>query len=118
MGVHRAGDAGVFAQDEFVGPDLNIAIDGAVNGNGVAGERRRFGRATQGDRLARRVKTVGSATGVKHDVLAGYRHAAIDCGFGDIDGTRRQANGAAYGAVANRQALARRDNIAADGGIV
>ena len=118
MGAHRAGDAGVFAQDELVGPDLNIAIDGAIDGNGVAGERRRFSGAAQGDRLAYRVKTVGGATGVKDDVLAGYRHAAIDCGFGDIDGTRRQANGAAYGAVANRQALARRDNIAADGGIV
>ena len=51
-------------------------------------------------------------------MLTGYRHAAIDCGFGDIDGARRQANGSAYGAVANRQALACRDNIAADGGVV
>ena len=35
-------------------------------------------------------------------MLTGYRHTAIDYGFGDIDGARRQANGAAYGAVANR----------------
>lgn len=118
MGVHRAGDAGVFTQDELVGPDLNIAIDGAVDGYGVAGKRRRFGGAAQGDRFACRVKTVGGAAGVEHDVLAGHRDAAIDCGFGDIDGACRQTNGAAYGAIANRQVLTRRDNIAADGGVV
>lgn len=118
MGVHRAGDAGVFTQDELVGPDLDIAIDGAVDGYRTARECCRLGGAAQGNRLAHRVKTVGGATGVEHDVLTGYRHAAIDCCFGDIDGTRRQANGSAYSAVANRQALACRDNIAADGSVV
>ena len=118
MGVHRAGNAGVFAQDEFVGPDLDIAVDDAVDGYRTARECCRLGRAAQGNRLAHRVKTVGGATGVEHDMLTGYRHAAIDCGFGDIDGTRRQANGSAYSAVANRQALACRDNIAADGSVV
>ena len=102
MGVHRAGDAGIFAQDELIGPDLDIAIDGAVDGYRTARERCRLGGATQGNRLAHRVKTAGGATGVEHDVLTGYRHAAIDCGFGDIDGACRQANGSAYGAVANR----------------
>ena len=102
MGIHRAGDAGVFAQDEFVGPDLDIAIDGAVDGYRAASERCRLGGAAQGNRLAHRIKTVGGAIGVEHDMLTGYRHAAIDRGFGDVDGACRQANGAAYGAVANR----------------
>ena len=102
MRAHGTGDAGVFTQDELVGPDLDIAIDGAVDGYRTACERCRLGRAAQGNCLAQRVKTVGSATGVEHDMLTGYRHAAIDYSFGDIDGARRQANGAAYGAVAHR----------------
>ena len=102
MGVHRAGDVSVFTQDEFVGPDLDIAIDSAVDSYRTARECCRLGGAAQGNRLAHRVKTVGGATGVEHDVLTGYRRAAIDCGFGDVDGARRQANGSAYGAIANR----------------
>ena len=100
--VHGAGDVGVLAQDELVGPNLDIALDGAIDGHRVARKRCRLGGASQGNRLAYRVETVGGATGVEHDMLTGYRHAAIDCGFGDIDGARRQANSAAYGAVANR----------------
>lgn len=102
MRAHGAGDAGVFAQDELIGPNLDIALDGAVDGHRIACKCCRLGGASQGNSIAHRVKTVGGATGVEHDVLTGYRHAAIDCGFGDIDGARRQANGAAYGAVANR----------------
>ena len=116
--VHGAGNAGILAQDELIGPNLDIAVDGAIDCHGVACERCRLGRAAQGNRLAHCVKTVGGDTSVEHDMLTGYRHAAIDCGFRDIDGARRQANGAAYGAVANRQALACRDNIAADGSVV
>ena len=100
--VHGAGDVGVFAQDELVGPNLDIALDGAIDGHRVARKRCRLGGAAQGNRLAYRIEAVGGATGVEHDMLTGYRHAAIDCGFGDIDGARRQANSAAYGAVANR----------------
>ena len=95
MRVHGAGNAGVFTQDELVGPDLDIAIDGAVDGHGVAREHCRLGRTAQGNCLTHRVKTVGGATGVEHDMLTGYRHTAIDCGFGDIDGACRQANGSA-----------------------
>ena len=118
MRAHGAGDTGILAQDELIGPNLDIALDGAVDGHGVACERCRLGGAAQGNRLAHCVKTVGGATSVEHNVLASYRYASINCGFGDIDGARRQANGAAYSAVANRQALARRDNIAADGSVV
>ncbi|MFR7733829.1 MAG: hypothetical protein ACLU7D_11060 [Collinsella sp.] len=118
MRVHGAGDAGVLAQDELIGPNLDIALDGAVDGHRIACKCCRLGGASQGNCLAHRVKTVGGATGVEHDVLTGYRHAAIDCGFGDIDGARRQANGSAYGAVANREGIARGDNIAADGSVV
>ena len=118
MRAHGAGNAGILAQDELIGPNLDIAVDGAIDGHGVACERCRLGGAAQGNRLAHCVKTVGGATSVEHDMLTGYRHAAIDCSFGDIDGARRQANGAAYGAVANREGIARGDNIAADGSVV
>ena len=102
MRVHGAGDVGVLAQDELVGPNLDIAIDGAIDGYRVARKRCRPGGAAQGNRLAHRIETVGGATGVEHNVLAGHRDAAINRGLGDVDGARRQANGAAYGAVANR----------------
>ena len=51
-------------------------------------------------------------------MLAGHRHAAIDRGLGDIDGARRQTDGAAYGAVADRKRVACRDDVAVDGGVV
>ena len=51
-------------------------------------------------------------------MLSGNRHASINGGLGDIDGASCQADGAAYGAVANRQALTSRDDIAVDGRVI
>ena len=51
-------------------------------------------------------------------MLASHRYAAINCGFGDIDGARRKTNGAAHRAVADREGIARSDDIAVDGGVV
>ncbi len=89
--VHGAGNAGILAQDELIGPNLDIAVDGAIDCHGVACERCRLGRAAQGkpSRPLRKNSWHG-ATSVEHDMLTGYRHAAIDCGFGDIDGARRR----------------------------
>ncbi|MEI3351932.1 MAG: hypothetical protein V8Q95_04445 [Collinsella sp.] len=84
----------------------------------VARKRCRLGGAAQGNRLAYRIETVGGATGVEHNVLAGDRDAAINRGLGDIDGARRKTNGAAHCAVANREGIARGDDIAVDGRIV
>ena len=43
--VNGAGNAGVLAQDELIGPNLDIAVDGAIDGHGVACERCRLGGA-------------------------------------------------------------------------
>ena len=118
MSVHGAGDAGVLAQDELVGPNLDIAIDGAIDGHRVARKRCRLGRASQGNRLTYRVEAVGGAVGIEHDMLASDGHAAINRGLGNVDGTRRQADGAAHRAVADGEALACCNYVAADGRIV
>ncbi len=57
--VHGAGNVGILAQDELVGPNLDIAIDGAVDGHRIACKCCRLGGASQGNCLAHRVKTVG-----------------------------------------------------------
>ena len=101
MRVHGAGDVGVLAQDELVGPNLNIALDGAIDGYRVARKRCRLGGAAQSNRLAHRVKTVGRAVGVEHNVLTDDRDAAVNRGLGDINRARRKTNGAAHRAVAN-----------------
>ena len=116
--VHGAGDVGVLAQDELVGPNLDIALDGAIDGHRVARKRCRLGRAAQGNRLAYRVKTVGGAVGIEHNVLTDDRDAAINRGLGDIDSACRQADGAAHRAVADREGIARGDDIAVNGRIV
>ena len=118
MRVHGAGDVGVLAQDELVGPNLDIALDGAIDGHRVARKRCRLGRAAQGNRLAYRIETVGGAVGIEHDMLTDDRDAAINRGLGNIDGARRKTNGAAHCAVANREGIARGDDIAVDGRIV
>ena len=102
MSVYGTGDAGVFAEHQLVGPDLNIAIDSAIDGYRTARERCRLGGAAQSNRLACGIEAIGGTAGVKYDVLSGNRHASINGGLGDIDGARRQTDGAAYGAVANR----------------
>ena len=51
-------------------------------------------------------------------MLAGNGHAAINRGLGNVDGTRRQADGATHRAVADREGIARGDDIAVDGGII
>ena len=116
--VHGAGDAGVLAQDKPVGPNLDIALDGAIDGHRIARKRCRLGRAAQGNRLAYRIETVGGATGVEHNVLAGHRDAAINRGLGDVDGACRQTDGAANRAVADREGIARGDDITVNGRIV
>ena len=118
MRVHGAGDVGVLAQDELVGPNLNIALDGAIDSHRIARKRCRLGRAAQGNRLAYRVETVGGAIGIENDMLASNGHAAINRGLGNVDGARRKTNGAAHRAVANREGIARGDDIAVDGRIV
>lgn len=45
--VHGAGDMGVLAQDELVGPNLDIALDGAIDGHRIACQRCRLGGASQ-----------------------------------------------------------------------
>ena len=92
---------GVLAQDELVGPNLDIAIDGAVDGYRIARERCRLGGASQGNRLAYRVETVGGAVGIENGMLASNGHAAINRGLGNVDGACRQTDGAAHRAVAN-----------------
>ena len=99
--VHGAGDVGILAQNELVGPDLDIALDGAIDGHRVARKRCRLGRAAQGNRLAYRIEAVGGAVGIKHDMLTDDRDAAINRGLGNVDGARRKTNGAAHRAVAN-----------------
>ena len=116
--VHGAGDVGVLAQDELVGPNLDIALDGAIDGHRVARKRCRLGRAAQGNRLAYRIETVGGAVGIEHNVLTDDRDAAINRGLGDIDSACRQADGAAHRAVADGEALACCNYVAADGRIV
>ena len=116
--VHGAGDVGVFAQDELVGPNLNIALDGAIDSHRIARKRCRLGRAAQGNRLAYRIETVGGAVGIEHDMLAGNGHAAINRSLGNVDGARRKTNGAAHRAVADGESIARGDDIAVDGRIV
>ena len=51
-------------------------------------------------------------------MLTGHRDAAINRGFGDIDSACRQTDGAAHRAVADREGIARGDDIAVDGRIV
>ena len=51
-------------------------------------------------------------------MLAGNGHAAINRGLGNVDGARRKTNGAAYGAVADGEALACCNYVAVDGGVV
>ena len=51
-------------------------------------------------------------------MLARDGHAAINRGLCDIDGARRQANGAAHRATTNRKRIAGGDDIAVDGGVV
>ena len=51
-------------------------------------------------------------------MLASDGHAAINRGLGNVDGTRRQADGATHRAVADREGIARGDDIAVDGGVV
>jgi len=109
---------GVLAQDELVGPNLDIAIDRAVDSHRVARERCRLDGAAQGDRLAHCVEATGSAIGVEDDVLAGNRNAAVNRGLGDIDSACRQADGATHRAVADREGIARGDDIAVDGHII
>ena len=116
--VHRAGDAGVLAQDELVGPNLDIAIDGAIDGHRVARKCCRLGGASQGNCLAYRIETVGGAVGIEHDMLTNDRDAAINRGLGNVDGACRQTDGTAHRAVANRESIARGDDIAVDGRIV
>lgn len=116
--VHGAGDVGVLAQDELVGPNLDIALDGAIDGHRVARKRCRLGGASQGNRLAYRVETVGGAVGIEHDMLASDGHAAINRGLGNVDGACRQTDGAAHCAVTDREGIARGDDIAADGHII
>ena len=101
MSVHGAGDVGVLAQDELVGPNLNIAIDGAIDSHRIARERCRLGGTAQGNRLAYRIEAAGGAVGVEHDMLTDDRDAAINRSLGNVDGARRKTNGAAYRAVAN-----------------
>ena len=45
--VHGAGDVGVLAQDELIGPNLDIALDGAIDSHRIARKRCRLGRAAQ-----------------------------------------------------------------------
>ena len=116
--VHGAGDVGVLAQDELVGPDLDIALDGAIDGHRIARKRCRLGGASQGNRLAYRVETVGGAVGIENDMLASDGHAAINRGLGNVDGACRQTDGATHRAVADREGIARGDDIAVDGDIV
>ena len=118
MRVHGAGDVGVFAQDELVGPNLNIALDGAIDSHRIARKRCRLGGAAQGNRFAYRIETVGGAAGIEHDMLAGNGRTAINRSLGNVDGARRQADGAAHRAVADRESIARGDDIAVDGRIV
>ncbi len=109
---------GVLAQDELVGPNLDIALDGAIDGHRIARKRCRLGRAAQGNRLAYRIETVGGAVGVENNVLASDGHAAINRGLGNVDGACRQTDGTAHRAVADRESIARGDDIAVDGRIV
>ena len=109
---------GVLAQDELVGPNLDIALDGAIDGHRVARERCRLGRAAQGNRLAYRIEAVGGAVGIEYDMLTDDRDAAINRSLGNVDGARRKTNGAAHRAVADREGIARSDDIAVDGGVV
>ena len=109
---------GVLAQDELIGPNLDIALDGAIDSHRIARKRCRLGRAAQGNRLAYRIETVGGAVGIEHDMLAGNGHAAINRSLGNVDGARRQADGAAHRAVADGEALACCNYVAADGRIV
>lgn len=102
-------------QDELVGPNLNIALDGAIDSHRIARKRCRLGRAAQGNRLAYRIETVGGAVGIEHDMLAGNGHAAINRSLGNVDGARRKTNGAAHRAVADGESIARGDDIAVDG---
>lgn len=51
-------------------------------------------------------------------MLASDGHAAINRGLGNVDGARRKTNGAAHRAVADRESIARGDDIAVDGRVV
>ena len=51
-------------------------------------------------------------------MLAGNRNAAVNRGLGDIDSACRQADGATHRAVADREGIARGDDIAVDGHII
>lgn len=51
-------------------------------------------------------------------MLTDDRDAAINRSLGNVDGARRKTNGAAHRAVADREGIARSDDIAVDGGIV
>ena len=51
-------------------------------------------------------------------MLASNGHAAINRGLGNVDGACRQTDGAAHRAVADRESIARGDDIAVDGRIV
>lgn len=46
MCAHGAGNAGILAQDELVGPNLDIALDGAVDGHRIACKCCRLGGAS------------------------------------------------------------------------
>lgn len=51
-------------------------------------------------------------------MLTDDRDAAINRGLGDIDSACRQADGAAHRAVADGEALACRNYVAVDGGVI
>lgn len=51
-------------------------------------------------------------------MLASNGHAAINRGLGNVDGACRQTDGAAHRAVADGEALACRNYVAVDGGVV
>ena len=51
-------------------------------------------------------------------MLASHRYAAINRGLGNVDCACCQTDGAAHRAVADREGIARGDDIAVDGGVV